>query len=126
MGIIITDISDDYPEKQLKTLKQEIIQRNKIPKRVASSSKDYLQVKCGEEDSINCGSLNHEAKECKESIACLPCSGNHKTSTCRSADIICINSRHAYKDLYLNLDVEHAVMDRHYRCYERNANSIKY
>lgn len=75
---------------------------------------------------FKCGGYNHEAKDCKEKITCVLCAGEHTSDICRSGNKKCVNCTIcANQKLNLNLDVQHAAIDRKCECYLRIVESIK-
>ena len=74
---------------------------------------------------FKCGGYNHEAKDCKEKVTCVMCAEEHKSEVCRSESKKCINCVRANQKLNLNLDIQHAAIDRKCECYLRIVESIK-
>lgn len=74
---------------------------------------------------FKCGGYNHQAKDCREKITCVMCAGEHKSDVCESESKKCINCVRANQKLNLNLDIQHAAIDRQCECYLKIVESIK-
>ena len=74
---------------------------------------------------FKCGGYNHFSRDCKEKISCVSCSGEHESRECRSNFKKCINCIRANEKYNLNLDINHAAIDRECKCYLKIVETLK-
>lgn len=59
----------------------------------------------------NCGRLGHSGKKCKNKAVCIKCTGNHKTSECKSNKNECINCIYSNEKYNTKYDSNHLPLD---------------
>lgn len=66
---------------------------------------------------FKCLGFNHQAKDCKNKIACSKCGGAHKVEDCSSDEMACVNCMEYVKKSNENIDTKHHAFA--YKCWCR-------
>ncbi|KAK9880264.1 hypothetical protein WA026_010139 [Henosepilachna vigintioctopunctata] len=66
-----------------------------------------------------CARFNHLARDCKNEITCVKCSGKHNSKECEENRNKCVNCVYANQKTKLNLPTDHTAHDKQCPCYLR-------
>lgn len=96
--------------------------------------KDFLYIgwrRCGFRESFHvkkcykCLKYGHLAKDCRFSIVCSNCAGNHSYNNCNSDEKKCINCVDYNLKFKAKLSINHSSFDANCECYKKSIANFK-